>query len=174
MVTVLNVHMLLNSQCKDFPPPMYLMGLNQLPCLGRTWALHLHTNEGPHWRAHPWGQNLEVQASASPHTKKRASLGEILIRKMQAQYERREHDQSLPVLPAWPCPHLLGVKNPRLENRSSTCPGQPLWEDASSSSPAGAPPPLLQSPGCWVARPLLLETAGSTPKTRFTWKIADP
>ena len=34
VVTVLNMHMLLNSQCKDSPPPMSLMGLNQLPCLG--------------------------------------------------------------------------------------------------------------------------------------------
>ena len=133
---------------------------------------------------HQWGTTLESSSlrpklggsglSFTSHKTEGISRGKFWLERRRHSMREENMTSHFLWLPAWPCPHLLGVKNPRLENRGSTCPGPPLWEDASSSSPAGAPPPLLQSPGCWVARPLLLETAGSTPKTRFTRKIADP
>lgn len=60
----------------------------------------------------PEGQNLRFRPRLHP-TKQRASLGEILIRKMQAQYERREHDQSLPVVTSLALPSLVGSEKPK-------------------------------------------------------------
>ena len=107
-IMAFKVHVLLNSKCKDAPPPMSLMGLNQLPCLGRTWALHLHTNEEPHWRAHPWGQNLEVQASASSKQNRRHLWGKFWLERQQAQFERRVRDQSVSAVTSLALPSLVG------------------------------------------------------------------
>ena len=48
--------------------------------------------------------------------------GKFLIRKMQAQYERREHDQSLPVVTSLALPSLVGSEKPKTRKQRQHVP----------------------------------------------------